>query len=186
MSSLPDLRKRIEALLFVAGEPLSERTLCAIANAPAAEVRVALAEITADSQGRGFVLKEAGGGWRFYSSPACRDIVERLLRPPKTTLSAPSMETLAVIAYLQPVTKAEIEAIRGVNCDAVLATLGERGFVQEVGRKEVVGRPLLFGTTDFFLESFALRSLDDLPPLPQGGPQRRDGRIIALPLLESA
>jgi segregation and condensation protein B len=94
------------------------------------------------------------------------------------------METLAIVAYLQPVTRAEIESIRGVNVDGVMNTLEQRRFVRELGRKEVVGRPIIYGTSEFFLEAFGLNSLDELPPLPEGAPRRVEGRVIALPLGE--
>jgi segregation and condensation protein B len=111
------------------------------------------------------VLREIAGGYRFASAPAARDVVEAYLLPPKTNLSTPALETLAIVAYMQPVTKGEIEAIRGVASDSVVSTLLDRNLVAEAGRKDVVGRPMLYKTTPEFLESFGLRSLDDLPPM---------------------
>jgi len=105
------------------------------------------------------------GGYRFATSPLARDVVEAYLLPPKTTLSAPALEALAIAAHLQPVTRSEIESIRGVNSDSVVSTLLDRGLIAEAGRKDVVGRPMQYKTTPFFLESFGLRSLDDLPEL---------------------
>ena len=94
-----------------------------------------------------------------------REVVEAYLLPPKTTLSTPALEALAIVAHMQPVTKGEIEAIRGVNSDSVVSTLLDRGLIAEAGRKDVVGRPMTYKTTPLFLESFGLRSLDDLPQL---------------------
>ena len=96
-------------------------------------------------------------------------------------MSPASLETLAIVAYLQPVTRAEIESIRGVNVDGVMATLEQRRLVKELGRKDVVGRPILYGTTSEFLEAFGLRSLEDLPPLPEDAPQRINGQLLAFP-----
>ena len=104
-------------------------------------------------------------GYRFASSAAARAVVEAYLAPPKTSLSAPAMETLAIVAYLQPVTRADIEAVRGVNVDSVVSTLADRGFIAEAGRREVPGRPTLYKTTPEFLEAFGLRCAGDLPPV---------------------
>lgn len=181
---MPSLRSRIESVLFVASEPVSERELCAATGAELPEIRAAIAELREERDGTGVALREVGGGYRLATNPACRDDVERFLLPPKTSMSPASMETLAIVAYLQPVTRAEIESIRGVNVDGVMTTLEERRFIKELGRKETVGRPIIYGTTEFFLEAFGLRGLDELPPLPEGAPKRIEGRVIALPLGE--
>lgn len=171
------LRDRIEAVLFVAAEAVSEKELCAVTGAPPAEVKTALADLERRYRDGGIVLRRLGGGWRLSSDPACRDAVERYLLPPKTYMSPASLETLAIVAYLQPVTRPEIESLRGVNVDGVVETLEQRGLIEEVGRKEVVGRPILYGTTQTFLEAFGLASLDDLPALPEGAPERKNGRL---------
>jgi segregation and condensation protein B len=181
---LPTLRSRIESILFVASEPVSEKELCAVTGAEAVEVRTALDELRGARAKTGVALREVGGGYRLASNPDCRDDVERFLLPPKTSMSPASLETLAIVAYLQPVTRAEIESIRGVNVDGVMSTLEQRRFVKELGRKDVVGRPIIYGTTEYFLEAFGLRSLEELPPLPEGAPMRVEGRVIALPLGE--
>ena len=180
----PTLRSRIESILFVAAEPVSERELAEVTGAPVDDVRDAIGELRDARKGSGVTLREVGGGYRLASDPACREDVERFLLPPKTHMSPASMETLAIVAYLQPVTRAEIESIRGVNVDGVMSTLEQRRFVKELGRKDVVGRPIIYGTTEFFLEAFGLRSLEELPPLPDGAPKRVEGRVIALPLGE--
>jgi segregation and condensation protein B len=175
------VQRSLEALLFVASESLSIHRLAALTGAGHAEIATALASIEAEFADRGIVLREVAGGYRFASSPAERDIVEAYLLPPKTNLSPPAMETVSIVAYLQPVTKPEIEALRGVNVDGVVSTLIDRGLIVEAGRKDVVGRPTLYKTTPFFLESFGLRSLAELPPLDA---EAETPAPLPLPLLE--
>ena len=160
-----ELKCSLEALLFVASEALSIDALVKLTGAShvaVAQTLQALAEQYAES---GVVLREVAGGYRFASSPAAREVVEAYLLPPKTNLSAAAMETLAIVAYLQPATKAEMEAVRGVNVDSVVSTLIDRRFIYEAGRRDVPGRPAEYKTTPEFLESFGLRSLDELPPV---------------------
>lgn len=159
------LRVPVEALLFVASESLTIKQIAKLTHASEMEAAATLQRIEADYANRGIVLREIAGGYRFASAPAAREAVEAYLLPPKTSLSTPALETLAIIAYMQPVTKSEIEAIRGVASDSVVSTLLDRNLVAEAGRKDVVGRPMLYKTTPEFLESFGLRSLDDLPPM---------------------
>jgi segregation and condensation protein B len=160
-----NLARSIEAVLFVASEALSIKTLAKLTGAEEADVSLALARIDADYAERGIVLREIAGGYRFASAPAARGVVEAYLMPPKTNLSPAALETLAIVAYLQPVTKGDIEGIRGVSADSVLSTLVDRRFLVEAGRKEVAGRPILYRTTPEFLEAFGLRSLEELPPV---------------------
>lgn len=166
----------IEALLFVASESLTIKQIAKLTRAQEQHVAATLQRIEADFAGRGIVLREIAGGYRFASAPAAREIVEAYLLPPKSNLSAPALETLAIVAHLQPVTKSEIEAIRGVASDSVVSTLLDRNLIAEAGRKDVVGRPTLYKTTPEFLESFGLRRIDDLPPmeLEQGQPLELD------------
>jgi segregation and condensation protein B len=159
------LQRTIEALLFVASEALSIRELAKLTGAEQSEVTVALQKIDQDFAQRGIVLREIAGGYRFASSPDARDAVEAYLLPPKANLSPAALETLAIAAYMQPVTKADIEGIRGVSADSVIATLVDRRFLIESGRKDVPGRPMLYKTTPEFLEAFGLRSLEELPPV---------------------
>lgn len=159
------LQRPIEALLFVATEPLPIKQIAKLVRAEEIEVAATLAQIGAEYSDRGVVLHEVAGGYRFASSPLARDAVEAYLLPPKTNLSTPALEALAIVAHMQPVTKGDIEAIRGVNSDSVVNTLLERDLIAEAGRKDVVGRPMQYRTTPFFLESFGLRSLDELPEL---------------------
>lgn len=155
----------IEALLFVASEPLDSKRIAKLVDEDERAVALALQQLQEQYEERGLVVREAGGGYRFATSPLVRSVVESYLLPPRTTISTQALETLAIVAHMQPVTRGEIESIRGVNSDSVVSTLLERGFIEEAGRKDVVGRPVLYRTTQFFLESFGLRSLDDLPPL---------------------
>ena len=175
------LRRPVEALLFVASEPLSIKQMARLTHASEIEIASTLQKIEEDFAERGIVLREIGGGYRFASAPLARDVVEAYLLPPKTNLSTPAMETLAIIAYLQPVTKSEIEAIRGVSAESVVSTLLDRRLVAEAGRKDVVGRPMLYKTTPDFLESFGLRSLEDLPQM-----ELEAGQPLELDLLTAA
>ncbi len=179
---MASLRNRVEAILLVADKPASERDICEAVKASPPEVRAALKEIGASFEGRGITLREVAGGWRLATDPQCREDVERYLLPPKTHMSQASLETLSIIAYLQPVTRAEIESLRGVNVDGVMQTLEERRLIKELGRKDTVGRPIIYGTTDLFLEAFGLRALGELPALPDGAPRRVNGQVIPLPL----
>jgi segregation and condensation protein B len=155
----------VEALLFVASEPLENKRLAKLTNADEKAVALAVQALEERYVDRGIVLREVAGGYRFATAPLAREAVEAYLLPPKTTLSTPALEALAIVAHMQPVTKSEIEAIRGVNSDSVVSTLLERSLIEEAGRKDVVGRPMQYKTSSLFLESFGLNSLDDLPQL---------------------
>ncbi|HVA28630.1 MAG TPA: SMC-Scp complex subunit ScpB [Candidatus Baltobacteraceae bacterium] len=172
------LMRPVEALLFVAGEPLSIKQIAKLVHGSEVEVASTIQQIETDYADRGIVLREVAGGYRFASSPLARDAVEAYLLPAKTNLSTPAMEALAIVAHMQPVTKSEVEAIRGVNSDSVINTLIDRNLIAEAGRKDVVGRPMQYRTTPFFLESFGLRSLDDLPE-----PELEPGQPLELNLL---
>jgi segregation and condensation protein B len=177
------LQRNIEAVLFVASEALSIKSLTKLTGAAEADVTVALARIDADFAARGIVLREVAGGYRFATSPAARAAVEAYLLPPKTNLSPAALETLAIVAYNEPVTKAQVEEIRGVSADSVIATLLDRRFIAESGRKESPGRPLLYKTTAEFLEAFGLNSLDDLPAVDLDALQSRE---VELPMTQPA
>jgi len=159
--------------LFVASEALTIKQLAKLTGAEEIEVTRAIAEIEGEYAERGIVVRKVAGGYRFATAPSTREVVETYLLPPKTTLSPAALETLAIVAYNEhlegmPTTKVEIEAIRGVSADSVIATLLERGFIAESGRKDVVGRPILYRTTSEFLEAFGLLSLEDLPQVDLG------------------
>jgi segregation and condensation protein B len=160
-----EIRKNIECLLFVAGEPLSAEKLGEITGAERETVLALLKELEEWYKGRGFELKEVAGGWQFATPPDRAGVIEKYYRPKISLLSKAALETLAIIAYKQPVTRAEIEEIRGVKVDGVLSTLLEKKLVQDVGRKSGPGRPMLYGTTVQFLNFFGLKSLEELPQL---------------------
>ncbi|MBQ8072693.1 MAG: SMC-Scp complex subunit ScpB [Clostridia bacterium] len=161
---------RIEAILFVAGDAVEIRDLARALGLEEKAVQKQLKELESeyDYQQRGFTLKRFGSKVQLATRSLYAEDVVRLLQPvQKQSLSQAAMETLAVVAYRQPVTRAEVEQIRGVKCDYSLQSLTSRGLIQEVGRKETIGRPILFGTTDEFLSRFGIESLEDLPPLPE-------------------
>lgn len=159
------VKSSVEALLFVAAEPLETKRIARLVGEDEKAVALVLQRLEEEYAERGIVVREAGGGYRFATSPLVRAAVEAYLLPPKTTLSVQALETLAIVAHMQPVTKSEIESVRGVNSDSVVSTLLDRNLIEETGRKDVVGRPVIYETTQLFLESFGLRSLDDLPAL---------------------
>jgi segregation and condensation protein B len=159
------LQRSLEAVLFVASEALSIDALVKLTDASHVEVAATLQKIAEEYAERGLVLREVACGYRFATSPAARAAVEAYLLPAKTNLSPAAMETLAIVAYLQPVTKPEMEAVRGVNVDSVVSTLLDKRFIVEAGRRDVVGRPMEYRTTPEFLESFGLRALSELPPV---------------------
>lgn len=161
------LKSILESLLFAFGEPLAVGRMCELVEADKRAVREALAELQAECARpeRGLRLVEAAGGWQFQTCPENAAWVGRLLQSKPVRLSRPALETLSIIAYRQPVTRAEIEEIRGVDSGGVLKTLLEHDFIQIQGRKDVPGKPLIYGTSPRFLEFFRLKSLADLPTL---------------------
>lgn len=161
----------LEAVLMVADEPIPAVRLATVLALPTPRVAELLVELAADYRGeaggrpRGFELREAGGGWRIYSAPAYADVVGRfVLDGQQARLTQAALETLAVIAYRQPVSRGQVSAVRGVNVDSVVRTLTTRGLVAEVGTDPTSGA-VLYGTTGYFLERMGLTSLDELPPL---------------------
>ena len=161
---------RIEAILFVAGDAVEIRDLARALGQEEKKLQATLKELESeyDFQQRGFMIKRFGDKVQLATRPLYAEDVVRLLQPvQKQSLSQAAMETLAVVAYKQPVTRAEVEQVRGVKCDYSLQSLTAKGLIQEVGRKETIGRPILFGTTDEFLSRFGIESLEDLPPLPE-------------------
>jgi len=165
------LKPILEALLFALEEPVSAAKLAeAIEGAGAADVRAALKDLQRqyDEEGRGFALEEIAGGFQLLSRPDYAPYLEKLQKKQsRVRLSAAALETLAIVAYRQPITRAGIEAIRGVEAGPILRMLVEKGMVKIVGREEVIGRPFLYGTTRKFLERFGLKSLKDLPQADQ-------------------
>jgi len=161
----------IESMLFVSDKPVDPAQLARALHLPVEEVQAGLARLASDlvANQRGLRLQVVQGDRvRLVSRPdAARAIEEFLNLDLSTRLSGPALETLAVVAYRQPVTRAQVEAVRGVDCGAVLRTLVQRGLIEEVGRLEGVGRPILYGITEQFMHHFGLTALSDLPPLPE-------------------
>ena len=162
----PDLAKIIEGLLFVASEPVTVSHLASAIECPAEAVEQALQQMQQNHKGRGIRLQWHGKKVQLVTAPELAEHVERLLGLSISgKLSTPALESLAIVAYRQPITRSEVEAIRGVNSDGVLRTLLNKGLVEEVGRLDTVGHPILFGTTFEFLRFFGLDKLEDLPKL---------------------
>ena len=163
----PGLRASLEAILLVADEPVAENVIAQVVERPTEEVAAVLRELAAayTAEGRGFDLKEIAGGWRFYTRVECAGVVERFVRDgQEVRLTQAALETLAVVAYRQPVSRARVSAVRGVNCDGVMRTLVLRGLVEEAGADPDTGA-VLFQTTGYFLERLGLAGLGDLPEL---------------------
>ena len=162
-------KRIIEGMLFVFGQPLSLKRICEILpDLEAPQVRSLIQTLNAEytSGARAFQIQEVAGGYQLVTDQALAPWIQRALQSPKPdSVSAAALETLAIIAYRQPITKAEIEAIRGVDVTASLDTLVERRFARIAGRKESPGRPFLYGTTIEFLRHFGLKSLESLPSL---------------------
>lgn len=171
-----ELRKALEAILLVVEEPVEATALAQVLEVATDDVVATLRALRAEyvDDGRGFVLREVAGGWRFYTDPGAAPYVERFVLHGKSgRLSQAALETLAIVAYKQPVTRAQISEIRGVDADGAVRSLVSRGLIEEVGRDPSPGQPLLYGTTPAFLERLGLRDLEELPPLPSiapGGP----------------
>ncbi|HEY8479412.1 MAG TPA: SMC-Scp complex subunit ScpB [Spirillospora sp.] len=164
---LPGLRASIEAILLVADEPIDETTLAQLLERPRDEVAGTLRELSAEytEQGRGFDLREVAGGWRFYTRDVCAPVVERFVTDgQQARLTQAALETLAIVAYRQPVSRARVSAIRGVNSDGVMRTLTLRGLIEDAGQDPET-QAHLYRTTGYFLERLGLRSLDELPEL---------------------
>ena len=164
------LKGKIEAILFVAGEPVGIRDLAKALRTEEKKIRQELDSLRDeyDFEQRGFLIKRFGDKVQLATRPLYAGDVVRMLQPAqKQSLSQAAMETLAVVAYRQPVTRAEIEQVRGVKCDYSLQSLMNKGLIREMGRKDTIGRPILFGTTDEFLSHFGLETLEGLPPLPE-------------------
>jgi segregation and condensation protein B len=163
----PGLRTCVEAVLLVVDEPVSDLLLAQVLERPRDEVAAELRSLAAEytTHGRGFDLREVAGGWRLYTREECAPVVERFLRDgQEVRLTQAALEALAVVAYRQPVSRARVSAVRGVNCDGVIRTLTLRGLVEEQSTEPETGA-ILYRTTPYFLERLGLASLDELPEL---------------------
>jgi len=181
------LRFVLEAMLLVAVEPVPASALADLCGTDVATVEGVLRELAEDlaAQRRGFQLAETASGWRFATHPdahahvtafASRDVSHRL--------STAALETLAIVAYRQPVSRVQIGALRGVNADGVVRLLEQRGYIEAIGRAEGPGQPVLFGTTELFLDRLGLRSLDELPPIAEFLEGVEEARVLAGDLAE--
>ena len=167
---MTELAKTIEAILFVSGEPVQLGAIARALEITEIEVSAAVDELASDYDynRRGICLKRFGSHVQLSTRPDYAPQIEKLLQPiQKQSLSQAALETLAVVAYKQPVTRLDIEQVRGVKCDYSVQSLINKGLIEEVGRKETLGRPILYGTTDAFLSHFGLTTLSDLPKPPE-------------------
>ena len=163
----PTLAAALEALLLVTDDPLDIPTLAAIVRRTTGEVQQTLGTLAADytAAGRGFDLREVAGGWRFYTRADCSEVVERFVRDgQQAKLTQAALETLAVVAYRQPVSRTRISAVRGVNVDGVIRTLTSRGLITEAGHDHT-SQAILYRTTDLFLDRLGISELSELPPV---------------------
>lgn len=157
----------LEALLLLAAEPVTEFELAQAVGVPESVVAEQLAELVAfySETGRGFELRQVGGGWRYYTREEYADLITRyVVEGQQSKLSQAALETLAVVAYTQPISRSRVSAVRGVNVDGVMRTLLARGLIEEAGHDQESGA-VLFATTSYFLERMGLKALEELPPL---------------------
>ena len=160
---MTELHGAIEAVLFVAEKPVSVGELAKATGASRRDIEAALAALERDRATSGLRLQRDGDEWRLVTAPDTASAVSTYLGADRLRISQAALETLSVIAYRQPATRADVEHIRGVNCDQTIDTLLQRRLIEEIGRAERPGRPILYGTTWEFLECFGLRSIDELP-----------------------
>jgi segregation and condensation protein B len=163
----PGLRSSLEAIMLVADEPVPEVLIAQVLERPREQIAAELSRLAASytAEGRGFDLREVAGGWRYYTREECAPVVERFVSDgQEIRLTQAALETLSVVAYRQPVSRARVSAVRGVNCDGVMRTLVLRGLVEEAGTDPDTGA-ILFQTTGYFLERLGLPSLAELPEL---------------------
>lgn len=175
------LKGALEALLLVSSDPMSASQLSAVLDVAPGEVASLLAELKVEYEeaNRGFQLREVAGGWRLFTHPAFHEQVEAFVLSWDTQkLSQAALETLAVIAYHQPVTREMVKGIRGVNSDGVISSLVDKGLIREMGRDPQRGQAIIYGTTNAFLEKFGLRSTRDLPDLEQFAPDEQARQFI--------
>jgi segregation and condensation protein B len=171
---ITEARRAVEAVVMAAIEPVEAQVLAQLVEIPVTEVEALCTDLAEEyeREGRGFALVRVAGGYRFQTHPDMAPYVERFVLEGQTArLSAPALETLAIVAYKQPVSRAQLAAIRGVSVESTLSTLEQRGYVQEVGHDPGPGQAILYGTTQLFLERLGLDSLHDLPALAEFVPE---------------
>lgn len=163
-----EIRGALEAILFVAEVPVSDTEFAEVLELPRTDVAETLAELRDELEERngGIILREVGGGWRFYTAPEARPYLEQFAASDKATrLSSAALESLAIVAYKQPVSRGQVSEIRGVDSERALRTLQRHGLVQEIGHAPGPGQALLYGTTELLLEKLGINTVGDLPPL---------------------
>lgn len=168
MAGNRSIKSAIESMMYIWGEPLDIKEMAEVFNIDKKEVYECCRELAEEyeREGRGIVIREVNKSFQFVTRPENIDYIERLCTPVKQKrLSQSALEVLAIVAYRQPVTKGEIEAVRGIRCDRVIEGLSAKGLVAELGRSDAVGRPILYGTTDEFLKQFGFSSLKELPDI---------------------
>lgn len=176
-----NLRGAVEALLFVSDEPIGAARIARVLGVSESSVGATLKKLAEEyaSEERGFQLREVAGGWRLYTHPAYHEVIEGYVLSWDTRrLTQAALEALAVIAYHQPVTRAGVNAVRGVNSEGVISSLVDKGLVREVGRDKNQGNAILYGTTRTFLEKLGLKDLSDLPPIEEFAPDPKTERAI--------
>ena len=183
---MDELTGALEAVLFASGDPVSAQQLVDILGIDIDKLDelVETLEKSLEERGSGLMIQHVAGGWQLATRGELFPYVEKLTKTKDKKLSAAAMETLSIIAFKQPITKQEIEHIRGVHIEKVLAKLIELELIRELGRKEVLGRPILYGTTESFLKCFGLNELADLPDLPSV--EMNDREIEQLTIIEEA
>lgn len=168
MASKKNIKSAIESMMFVWGKPLDIKEVAEIFNVDKKEIYGYFKELQEEyeQEGRGIVIREVNKSFQFVTRKENLDYIERLCTPVKhKKLSQSALEVLAIVAYKQPVTKGEIEAVRGIRCDRVIDGLAKKNLVAEMGRSDAVGRPILYGTTDEFLKQFGFETLKELPTI---------------------
>ena len=175
------VKPALEALLFVASEPLPVDQLAKLLEIPRQTAQEALVELAVDYTGHGLLLRQVAGGWQFFTDSRFSSLVEKLYRPKYQQLSAAALETLAIIAYKQPVTRVEVSDIRQVDSDGVIATLMDKKLIMEVGRLAGAGRAILYGTSPEFLAFFGLNSLAELPEMAKNEAAIDEEKPLELP-----
>lgn len=160
-----EIKAIVESLLFITNKPLSVEEIKELSGFQTEEINEVLQMLITESQAadRGIEVVQLAGGYIYATKAQYKKYIEKMYKPQMSSLSAAALETLAIVAYKQPVTKGEIELLRGVNVDGAMSTLQNKGLVEEKGRKDVIGRPILYGTTAAFLQFFGLNTLEDLP-----------------------
>jgi len=177
-TQLPVLKRALESLVFVSDRIVTHVQLARLLRAKPAQVRQILGELVDESENRGVQLVEVSGGYQYRTAPACASFVREVVSQKPVRLIRAQLETLALIAYRQPMTRPEVDDVRGIDTSSAIKVLLDRGLIKMLGRKDEAGRPMLYGTTPYFLEFFGLKSLKDLPTLKEFTDLSEDSRAL--------